>query len=126
MLEALLKELRQHLTQMGVQNRATGGLVTNQFRRFSTGDQFAAIQHRNAITATFGFVQVVRGQQNRVAFFAQVEQRAEQRISAGRVERCGRFIEQQDGGVVQQCNRQVQALFHATGVGADAVGAPVG
>ncbi len=61
---------------------------------FAASHQFAAVQHRDAVAARFGLVEMVSREQNGVTVVAKPRQVGEECVAAGRVERGGRFVEQ--------------------------------
>ena len=97
-----------------------------QFCGRAQRDQVAFIQDGEAVAA-FGFFHQMRGHQHGdVLFVAQHLQILPQIAAGAGIEARGRFIEQQNAGMMQQAFREFDAALHASGKSFDAFLGAVG
>ncbi|MGW7198725.1 hypothetical protein [Streptomyces chryseus] len=71
------------------------------------------VDHGQAVAEFFCFIHVVRGQQNGLAGFSQLENRCPDVPGGDRVEPIRGLVEEDDTGVVQEAAGDVESLLHA-------------
>jgi hypothetical protein len=86
------------------------GQRVHQLARAAIGDELAMIENRQAMAA-FGFVHQMRRHENRRAGIDEIEQRVPEFTPRLRIDRAGRFVEQEQVGLVQHRRGQGEALF---------------
>ena len=81
--------------------------------------EFALVQNGHAVADRFDFAQFVRGEENGFALVFQPLDDFAHFHAAQRVQAAGRFVENQQIGIVDQRLGQADALLHAFGIGFD-------
>jgi len=90
-----------------------------QFALRQQGDQPPGHEDGKAIRETLDIAQLVRREQHRSAFSGvALDNGVEGRKTVG-IERGGRLVQEEDGGVRQHGHGQAEALRHAPRIGAD-------
>jgi hypothetical protein len=118
------QELRRAFAQVAIQDRPFGRLGVQDIGGFAAGHEPAAIEHGDSIATRLGLIDLVSREENRVSIVPEARQIGLERIAGGWVERCGRFIEEEDWWIVYERNRQIQPLFQPAGEHLDALAAP--
>src|SRR5215471_15519849 len=82
--------------------RVAGAEPLTQLDECARGDEAALVDDRDAVAEVLGDLEHVGREQYRPTAVAQTDQQILDRAGAARVERVGRFVEQQHGWLVQQ------------------------
>ncbi len=91
-----------------------------QFRGRSLGDDLAVIDDPDAIGQHVRLLEVLRGQEDRDAFFpGKASDLLPERGAALWVEARGRLVEEENRRIVDQRQREIEAALHAAGVRSD-------
>ena len=101
---------REHETDLG-----PGGGPAADVRQRPLGHHLAVGQHRHPVGQRLGLLHVVRGEQDRGARVTQTAHKLPRVPPGGRVEPCGRLVEEQQFRVTDQPQAEVQAAFTAAG-----------
>ncbi len=92
----------------------------DQFARRTKGDHFAVVHDGHAVAEPFGFVHIVRRQQNGTAHALELFDQIPKLAARLRIEAGGGFVEKQQIGIADQRAGQREPLFLSAGKVADA------
>src|SRR5262249_3700456 len=95
--------------------------LASQCRDVPLADQLTALEDGDAIADQFDLAQEVRVDEDGLTAPLEPLEDAADLTAAERIDAVGRFVEEDDVGVVEQGLGNADALLHALGVGADLV-----
>jgi len=109
-----------------VQPDMAAGDESLELVRGALGDQPSMVEERDPVGELIGFLQVLRGEEDRDPAGHQIADDLPHGAAAARVQAGGRLVEEDDAGVADQGHREVEPPAHAAGVGSSRFACRVG